>query len=99
MLEYISPIKSLKFVRVHLTYFVYFILHAMLDPLKTIQLIKKQVVTGCDCFSSLSTNDKVVKNIFWTGAGGPYLIGNFGEVAVRNLSKVPYEVRTSSHLP
>ena len=23
-------------------------------------------------------NDKVVKNIFWTGAGGPHLIGNFG---------------------
>ena len=28
----------------------------------------------------LQCNDKVAKNIFWTGAGGPHLIGNFGEV-------------------
>ena len=27
-------------------------------------------------------NDKVAKNIFWTGAGGPRLIRNFGEVAL-----------------
>ena len=31
-------------------------------------------------------NDKVVKNIFWTGAGGPHLIGNFGEGAVNGAS-------------
>ena len=31
-------------------------------------------------------NDKVAKNIFWTGAGGPRLIWNFGEVAVNGTS-------------
>ena len=31
-------------------------------------------------------NDKVAKNIFWTGAGGPHLIGNFGEVPLTATS-------------
>ena len=29
---------------------------------------------------------KVAKNIFWTGAGGPHLIGNFGEVPLTATS-------------
>ena len=32
-------------------------------------------------------NDKVAKNIFWTGAGGPHLIGNFGEVGCHQTSQ------------
>ena len=37
-------------------------------------------------FTGLVNNDKVAKNIFWTGAGGPRLIRNFGEVAVNGTS-------------
>ena len=32
----------------------------------------------CAFFKGFGKNDKVAKNIFWTGAGGPHLIGNFG---------------------